>query len=172
MPAPGINYRLGVLLYAFGPNNELLLIKRTRKPHQGLWCAVGGKLEMLSGESPYECAAREAKEEIGVDLNASDLDLKCVISEKNYEGIGHWLMFIFVVKSELLFLPKPIDEGVFGFFDTEILDELAMPEFDKKILRDRVLNTEGFAFSLLRVNGEVEPLADSLVVEQESCRKS
>ncbi|MCH6255258.1 NUDIX hydrolase [Puniceicoccaceae bacterium K14] len=166
------NYRLGVLLYAFGPNDRLLLIKRAKKPHKGLWCAVGGKLEMSNGESPYECAVREAKEEIDVDLVGDDLDLKCVISEKNYEGVGHWLMFIFVVKREIQVLPDSIDEGVFGFFELGDLDEVAMPAFDRKILLERILRTDGPALSFLRVNGKGESLTDSLFVEQESIRKS
>lgn len=160
-------FRLGVLLYAFGPKGELLLIKRTKQPNKGLWCAAGGKLEMATGESPYECAVREAKEEIGIDLSASDLDLRCVISEKNYEDTGHWLMFVFILRVTIDALPAAIDEGEFGMFDRSELANLSMPAFDRQVMQECILNTEGPLLSVLSVDGLAEPIERSLVVEQE-----
>ena len=58
-------FRIGVLLYFRDEKGRILLICRKRPPNRGLWCPVGGKLEMATGESPYECAAREAAEEVG-----------------------------------------------------------------------------------------------------------
>ncbi|MEM9158495.1 MAG: NUDIX hydrolase [Verrucomicrobiota bacterium] len=135
-------YRIGVLLYFRDELGRVLLIRRSKAPNVGLWCAVGGKLEMASGESPYECACREGREEVGVKLEAGDLDLRCVLAEKEYEATGHWLMFVFQVKQALKSLPADIDEGQFSFFQVGELNSLAMPRFDRSVLLDRILNPD------------------------------
>ncbi|MDQ8201596.1 NUDIX domain-containing protein [Pelagicoccus sp. SDUM812003] len=144
------SYRIGVLLYFQDASGRLLLIRRARRPNQGLWCAVGGKLEMSLGESPYECAIREAKEEVGVDLLESDLALRCVLAEREYEGSGHWLMFIFQVKKPLSRLPNAIEEGSFSFFEKCDLSGIDMPALDRSILLDRVLCEERGGLHALR----------------------
>ena len=48
---------------------------------------------MSIGESPYECARRETKEEISLELQDSDLNCFGYISEKSFEDSGHWPMF-------------------------------------------------------------------------------
>ena len=71
---------------------------------------------MSTGESPFECAKREALEEVGIDLADQDLNLFGYVSEKNYEGKNHWLMFLFEVIPLLGTVPRPINEGCFKFF--------------------------------------------------------
>ena len=66
---------------------------------------------MLLRESPYECARREIKEEIGLALNGTDLYCFGYISEKSYESAGHWLMFLFDSLQTTEKLPEEIDEG-------------------------------------------------------------
>lgn len=158
-------YRIGVLLYFRDEAGRLLLIQRRRQPNKGLWCSVGGKLEMPTGESPYECAIREAKEEVGVDLEASDLALRCMLSEKNYEQTGHWLMFIFEVAKPLDSLPADIDEGCFGFFEIEKLDTIKMPELDRRILLDRILVGDGKNLHFLRTEERTDHSPELLVEE-------
>lgn len=89
---------------------------------------------MSLGESPYECARRETGEEIGLELSDSDLHCFGYISEKSYEGNGHWLMFLFDCKKELSQIPNPIHEGHFEFFDRKAIDELLIPETDRTLL--------------------------------------
>lgn len=152
-------FRIGTLLYFRDQAGRLLLIRRKRPPNQGAWCAVGGKLEMATGESPYECASREAAEEIGVALKASDLALRSILSEKDYEGTGHWLMFVFQVTRPLEDLPVEIEEGEFRFFEREELDALRIPALDRQILFERIL-TEAGSLHILRSNGDGEPLVE------------
>lgn len=45
---------------------DLLLIQRNRPPSAGLWTLPGGRLE--PGETPEQCAIRELKEELGLDV--------------------------------------------------------------------------------------------------------
>jgi len=99
-----------------------------------MWSPIGGKLETSIGESPFECAIRESREEIGVEITEKDLHLFSMVSEKNYEGAGHWLMFLFNCRKPLDSLPPPIDEGTFAFFPRTEIDTLPLPETDRKAL--------------------------------------
>ena len=111
-------------------SNRLLLIKRRKKPNQGLWSPPGGKLEMSLGESPIECARREASEETGMSLKDDDLKLFGYVSEKNYSGDTHWLMFLVECKKRLAGTPPSINEGTFQFFRRKEIDTLSIPPSD------------------------------------------
>ena len=161
---------MGALMYLRDPAGRLLLIRRSRRPNQGLWCAVGGKLRTPTGESPYECASRELYEEVGLEVDSSSLDLRCILSEKNYENTGHWLMFVFFVSVTIDSLPSSIDEGDFQFFELEELEELEMPELDKRILREYVLPRDAVPFASLRVDGGTANYPQELLIEESFLR--
>src|SRR5215467_2226317 len=109
-------YHVATLLYCFNEREEVLLMERAQEPNLGLWSPCGGKLHTEDGESPYACACREAREELGLNLDTSELHLTGLISEHGYQGQSHWLMFLFEVKPRLLSLPSPHREGRFEFF--------------------------------------------------------
>src|SRR5215475_7220167 len=98
-------FKVATLLYCFSEQDEVLLLERVREPNRGLWSPCGGKVHLEEGESPYAGACREAWEEFGVKLEASDLHLTGIISERGYGGAAHWLMFLFEVKRKLTQLP-------------------------------------------------------------------
>lgn len=127
-----MRYTLSTLLYGFNDRGEVLLLERAQEPNLGLWSPPGGKLDTVIGESPYECACREAREELGLDLGSSDLHLAGLISEEGYEGQSHWLMFLFEVTRKLKMLPPLHREGRFAFFEREALDGLALPRTDRE----------------------------------------
>ncbi len=52
-------------------DGRVLLIKRGHEPFKGMWALPGGRLE--ENESIEECAVREAKEEIGADVEIKKL---------------------------------------------------------------------------------------------------
>ena len=78
----------------------------------------------------------------GVELAATDFVLRSILSEKNYQGTGHWLMFVFHVASPLERLPDQIDEGEFRFFELDELRGLEVPALDREILFERILADE------------------------------
>jgi len=127
-------FKISVLIFVRDAAGRHLLLQRAKEPNKGMWSPIGGKLEMSAGESPFECAIRETYEEIGLEVTEKDLHLFSVISEKDYEGSGHWLMFLFACRKILDDLPASIEEGVFAFFTREEIDRVAVPETDRAAL--------------------------------------
>ncbi|MCS7090195.1 MAG: NUDIX hydrolase [Verrucomicrobiota bacterium] len=125
-------YRISTLLYCFNEQDQLLLMKRSREPNRGLWSPCGGKLRTEIGESPYACACREAREELGLHLTPADLHLTGLVSEHGYLGQAHWLMFLFEVRPRLRRLPPPHAEGHFAFFSWHELMNLPLPATDRE----------------------------------------
>lgn len=127
-------YKISTLLYCFNRQEQVLLMERAQEPNRGLWSPCGGKLHTDQGESPYACAAREAREELGLGLEVSDLHLTGLVSEHGYEGQSHWLMFLFEVERKLSNLPPAHREGRFEFFSRAALPELKLPQTDRESL--------------------------------------
>ncbi|MEK9772945.1 MAG: NUDIX hydrolase [Opitutae bacterium] len=129
-----MQFQLSCLLFIRNDSGRLLLIRRRKPPNLGTWSPPGGKLEMSRGESPFECAKREAFEEVGLKLNDDDLRLFAYVSEKSYEGSSHWLMFLFESLVFINHLPKDIDEGSFQFYTREEINRLAIPPSDHQLV--------------------------------------
>ena len=131
---PTLPYKISVLVFIENAAGEQLLLLRAKQPNLGVWTPIGGKLEMASGESPFECAGRETFEETGLRVTAADLHLFAMIAEKAYQGETHWLMFLFRCKKPIARQPPDIPEGKFGFFSREKIKGLPIPETDKAAL--------------------------------------
>jgi 8-oxo-dGTP diphosphatase len=127
-------YKIAVLVFLENRDGEHLLLLRAKPPNLGVWSPIGGKLEMATGESPFECAVRETREETGLEVAAADLHLFAMIAEKAYEGETHWLMFLFRCRKPLAALPPDISEGQFGFFPRAAIDKLPIPDTDRTAL--------------------------------------
>jgi len=125
-------YKIATLLYCFNEQEEVLLLERAQEPNLGLWSPAGGKLKMHTGESPYACACREAREEIGLELVPGDLHLVGLVSEHGYQGQAHWLMFLFEIMPRLKTCPPPHPEGRFSFFPPSALSSLKLPSTDRE----------------------------------------
>ncbi len=131
---PALPFKISVLVFMHDAQGRQLLIQRTKAPNKGCWSPVGGKLEMATGESPFECAVREIGEETGATVASQDLHLFGMISEKGYEGQSHWLMFLFDCRKPLAGLPETIDEGQFGFFSRAEVETTDIPATDRTLL--------------------------------------
>lgn len=127
-------YKIAVLVFLENSAGDQLLLLRAKPPNLGVWSPIGGKLEMASGESPFECAVRETAEETGHIITTADLHLFSMIAEKAYEGQSHWLMFLFHCRKPLETAPAEISEGRFQFFSRAAIDQLAIPETDRTAL--------------------------------------
>lgn len=144
-------FKISVLIFVRNAADELLLIERKKAPNRGCWSPIGGKLEMTVGESPFEAAIREAREEAGLALTEEDLHLFCMISEKGYEDKTHWLMFLFDCLKPIDELPEAMDEGRFAFFKESAIQTLQVPETDKELLWPIYLRDRK-GFTVLRAN--------------------
>ena len=125
-------YNISTLLYCFDRTDQVLLLERAQEPNLGLWSPCGGKLDTGVGESPYRCACREAKEELGFTISPADLHLTGIVSEHGYQRQSHWLMFLFEVRRKLESLPAAHREGRFEFFSREAIDSLKIPQTDRE----------------------------------------
>ncbi|TAG27460.1 MAG: NUDIX domain-containing protein [Verrucomicrobia bacterium] len=134
-PSPALlGYKIAVLVFIQNSGGEHLLLLRAKAPNLGTWSPIGGKLETAEGESPFECAVRETKEETDHTITAADLHLFAMIAEKAYEGASHWLLFLFRCNRPLETLPPAMDEGRFGFFSRAQIEHLELPETDRTAL--------------------------------------
>ena len=129
MPLP---YKIATLLYAFHEDGRVLMMERQHDPNCGLFSPPGGKLQTDTGESPHNCAIREANEETGLNLSPNDLHLTGIVSENGYQGETHWLMFLFEIKPRLTELPTDHEEGAFRWATRQDLDTLPMPGTDRE----------------------------------------
>lgn len=127
-------YKIAVLVFIEDTAGRQLLLLRAKAPNLGSWSPIGGKLETATGESPFECAVRETREETGFAIGTADLHLFGMIAEKAYEGASHWLLFLFRCTRPISDLPPPISEGRFGFFSREEIERLPLPETDRTAL--------------------------------------
>ena len=140
-------HKIATLLYCFNAQDEVLLMERAREPNLGLWSPPGGKLVSEFGESPYECACREAAEELALNITPGDLHLLGIISEKGDEGQAHWLMFLFEVRKRVLHVPTRHREGHFAFFNRDAIDQLKIPRTDREYIWPLVWKYRGGYFA-------------------------
>ena len=129
-----MEFKISCLLFIRNAEEEILMIRRKKAPNKGFWSPPGGKLNMSAGESPYECAKREALEETGVPLEDKDLSLFGYVSEKSYESTTNWLMFLFDCKKVFRKLPEDIDEGGFRFYPRKAIAKLHVPPSDHQLV--------------------------------------
>jgi 8-oxo-dGTP diphosphatase len=160
---PVLPYKISVLVFIENAAGELLLMLRAKQPNLGVWSPIGGKLEMATGESPFECAVRETHEETGLKVNIGDMHLFAMIAEKAYQGETHWLMFLFRCKTPLERLPPDIDEGRFAFFPRKKINDLSIPETDKAALWP-IYDKYRDSFVALKADCSVSPI--KVTVEQ------
>lgn len=146
-----LSHKIAVLVFLENERGEHLLILRAKHPNAGTWSPIGGKLETAAGESPFECAVRETREETGFEITTTDLHLFGMIAEKAYEGESHWLLFLFRCHKPITTLPPTISEGRFGFFSRSALETLPLPETDRTALW-QIYDQHHDGFIALRAN--------------------
>lgn len=100
----GLLFR-SVHIWCVNSNNEILLQKRAynKKNFPGLWdISVGGLVS--SGESLIEAAKKEAREEIGLEVNAEDLEFFATTREclTYNDYIDNGICTLYLLRTNLL----------------------------------------------------------------------
>jgi len=157
-------YKIAVLVFLENAAGEHLLLHRAKSPNKGAWSPIGGKLETALGESPFECAVRETREETGFRIAPAELHLFAMIAEKAYEGETHWLMFLFRCRKPVSALPPDISEGRFGFFTRGAIE--ALRESGRRVPEDvavvgfdnRIVVTHGSRPEITSIDMQLEEL--------------
>ncbi|MEM1444532.1 MAG: NUDIX domain-containing protein [Planctomycetota bacterium] len=131
LPTAGKPYTIATLAYLFDAQGRVLLLHRRKPPNDSLYSPIGGKLEVGLGESPHAACAREIHEEAELLVDPNELHLTGVVSESNYLGVGHWLMFLYELPRPVDVEPRDFDEGRLGWHDPADLASLPLPETDR-----------------------------------------
>lgn len=79
--------RVGVGVLLTDNHDRVLLTLRKRPPEAGCWSIVGGKVDFL--ETLEQCAIREAREEVGVEISLRSL--LCVTDHCLPGENQHWV---------------------------------------------------------------------------------
>lgn len=132
-PAP-LPYRIACLCDLRDREGRILMLRRIKAPNMGLCSPIGGKLDVAIGESPAQCARREIMEEAELDIPPERLHLIGLVSEQEFEGKGHWLMFVYRVLGPVETPARQIREGELAWFTPEEVDALPLPETDRKVI--------------------------------------
>lgn len=127
-------YRIACLCDLRDAQGRILLLHRKKEPNKGLVSPIGGKLDVVLGESPAECARREIQEEAGIDVAIDRLHLIGLVSECAFEGRGHWLMFVYRVLGPVWVEPHEMREGRLDWHAPSELARLPVPESDREVI--------------------------------------
>lgn len=131
---PDKPYKIACLCDLRDEKGRMLLLTRKKEPNKGLCSPIGGKLDVVSGESPAQCARREIMEEAGLDVPIERLHLIGLVSECEFEGKGHWLMFVYRVLGPVWVEPHEMNEGRLDWYTPEEAWKLPLPDSDRKII--------------------------------------
>ncbi len=133
MSAP-LPYKIAVLCYLFNQRGQVLLLHRAKPPNQHLYSPIGGKLHMDQGESPADCALREIREEVELDLGYADIHLTGLVSEKAFGDQTHWLMFLYEVTRPVEVRRMSFGEGTLEWHDLDAVEQLTIPDTDRHVI--------------------------------------
>jgi 8-oxo-dGTP diphosphatase len=117
---------LSTLIYCLD-RGRVLLMRRNKEPNLGLWVAPGGKVE--AGESPYDCAERELREETG--LSARKLRFRGLITEVSPQPNWQWMLFMYVATDLSGDLTGDHREGDLRWWSLEKIESLELPQSDR-----------------------------------------
>jgi 8-oxo-dGTP diphosphatase len=127
---------LATMVYCL-EGDKVLLMHRHKQPNKGLWIGPGGKVN--PGESPYDCAVRELREETG--LEAHRLHYRAMVTEVSPRPDWQWLMFLYVATDFAGRLVGDEREGRLSWWTIPEALQLPIPEADQ-IFFPRVIDLQ------------------------------
>ena len=112
-------------------NGRVLLQQRAPgRPMAGLWEFPGGKVE--SDELPEPALARELEEELGIRVDAADLEPACFASAQ--VGDRHMILLLYICRT-WLGEPQPIDASGLKWLRPPEMVGAEMPPADRPLIR-------------------------------------
>ena len=127
-------------------DDEYLMLHRTKKENdinKDKWLGIGGNFE--SGESPFECARREIKEE--TNLDAKKLNYRGIVTFVSNE-YGTEYMHLFTSDGYEGEIDYDCDEGELTFVEFDKISTLPIWEGDKIFLKLLAERREFFSLKL------------------------
>ncbi|MGX9135824.1 NUDIX domain-containing protein [Rummeliibacillus sp. JY-2-4R] len=108
-------------------DNKVLLLK---KPRRNWYVAPGGKIE--SGESIFEAASREFREETGtIAINPHLKGVYTMVIKRDDEVVNEWMLFTFLAEGLQGTPYEETREGELEWHPVESLKTLPMAEGDR-----------------------------------------
>ncbi|MEO1408208.1 MAG: NUDIX domain-containing protein [Pseudomonadota bacterium] len=118
-------------------SGQILLIQRLRAPEAGCWGLPGGKIDF--GEPAETAVVREIAEELGIDIELTDL--ACLTEMVESDDGRHWVSPVYeakIVSGEPRIL-EPEKHGGWGWYALDALpDKLTTPTMQYLASRQRL----------------------------------
>ncbi|MCI0675209.1 MAG: NUDIX domain-containing protein [Phycisphaerales bacterium] len=167
-------YKIAVLCYLYDEQGHLLLLHRNKAPNAGMYSPIGGKLEMIDGEGPHQCAVREIFEEAGMRIGLDEVRLCGIVSERAYEGQTHWMIFLFeltrpVSRDEIRTMK--FNEGQLEWVPTDKVADLPIPDTDRQFMWPLVQSHRG-GFFMVHIDCSVTPMKWTVTESVKAAPKS
>lgn len=147
-------------------NGQVLLMK---KPRRDWYVAPGGKME--SGESIFEAAIREFREETNAEpLGVHLKGVYTMMIEEHGKPVDEWMLFTFLA-TDLEGTPyEETREGVLEWHPVESLETLPMAEGDRTNLLFAV-NQEGVQYGTFHYTPDFELLEEKIQSSAEEVKR-
>ena len=119
--------------------DDLLLLKRSKEPHRGMYVPIGGHVEPF--ETPRDAIGREVREETGLLLDQIRF---CGAMAETSPTKYNWVTFIYSAQVDRV-PPPSCREGALEWVSRSRLPHITMPSTDMYIY-ELVLRQQPFVF--------------------------
>ena len=142
------------ILAAIVNDNKILLLHRTKKPYQGYWGLIGGKIEF--GEHVEDTALREVFEETGLRCKIEAIKgIATELLHTDHETENHFIFFIIQLTPETIEVVES-DEGKLGWFRFDELDKIKITPSDSIMIKEFILKKNNMKVHKIKVKRDGE----------------
>jgi 8-oxo-dGTP diphosphatase len=138
---------LAVVIAMITDGTKICLLKREKRPFQGYWSLIGGKLR--HSETVVEAAIRESKEETGLDVELDHFCGFCHEHVKENGEIKHSFLFMVCKMNVVGGKLKESDEGKVAWFDLASLTTEKVVQSDLWMVENMLSKKPGLHYSVM-----------------------